>query len=308
MIGGVYFAGLKGAVWALVVIRILNWLLNHLALRHEAKKASVPFSISTCLREYPVLFAFSVPAFLSSTMVGPVRWGANALLVNQPNGYSEMGIFNAAYSFQQFLLFLTLTLGHPLLPMITNELETKNEKLEKVNMLSTWSLGVFSALPLLTFPEIIQTLFGKEFDFLTFNRTFILVILTTSIMIYKQGLARVLQANGLMWWAFSSNIFWATVLLLSAFLLVSFGSIGLAAAILSAYILNILVFIPLYTSRKLVPKGTIISIEAMIIWIVLIIVAVLSWLDISIIIRIICLPIGFIITFMEFKRLYNKRT
>lgn len=303
MVGGVYFAGLKGAVWALVVTRILNWLLNHLALRQEAAQASVPFNISACLREYPILFAFSFPAFLSSAMVGPVRWGVSALLVNQPNGYGEMGIFNAAYSFQQFLLFLAMTLGHPLLPMITNELETKNEKLEKVNILSTWSLGVFAALPLLAFPEFIQAFFGKEFDLVTFSKTFVLVILATSIMIYKQGLARVLQANGLMWWALSSNLVWAILLLVSAFFLVPMGSVGIAFAILVSYMLNTIIFVPLYTRRKLVPKATIISSGSMIIWIVLIVFAILSWLGISIIIRLVSLPAGLIIIFLAFKNL-----
>jgi len=306
MVGGAYLAGLKGAVWALVAIRILNWLLNHIALRNEAKKAKVPFDISGCLKEYPVLFAFSVPAFLSSAMVGPVRWGANALLVNQPNGYGEMGIFNAAYSFQQFLLFFTMTLGRPLLPIVTNELETKNVKLEKVNMLSTWSLGVFTALPLLAFPEVIQSLFGKEFDFIIFNRTFILVILATSVMIYKQGLARVLQANGMMWWALLSNSFWAIVLLVGAFFLVPWGSIGLAYAILVAYILNTIVFIPLYTKRNLVPKSTIVSIEAAVIWMIIFIIAGMSWFGISVIIRAMCLLMGFIINFTVFKRLLTK--
>lgn len=307
IVGGVYFKGLKGAVWALVIVRILNWLLNHLELRHEAHKANIYFSISDCIKEYHILLSFSIPAFFSNAIIGPVRWGVNALLVNNPHGYSEMGILSAAYSFQQFLIFSTATIGRPLLPIISNELETKNEKLEKVNMISTWIIGVILALFLLAFPEIIQSLFGKEFDMIKFNRTFILLILATSVMIYKQGLARVLQANGMMWWALFSNIFWAIILFLCAVPMVALGSIGISGAILIAYVSNILVFIPLYITKGLVPKKTIVSVEALTIWMVLIIFATMSWFFVSIHIRILLFPIAMIIILMDFKKIFIKK-
>ncbi len=199
------------------------------------------------------------------------------------------------------LLFFGMTLGAPLLPMITNELNSKNERLEKVNMLSTWGLGVLLVLPLLAFPEVIQALYGKEFDAITLNRTFILVMLATSVIIYKQGLARVLMANGMMWWALFSNSFWAVALLVGAFFLIPWGAIGLATAIAAAYILNTIVFIPLYTNRKLVPKGTIISFEAAVIWFILLIFAVMSWTGVSIILRAISLPVGFCAIFLSFR-------
>ena len=96
LVGGAYFGGLTGAVWALAINLGVNWLLNHLALRKEARRYNVPLAFRDCSRELSVLWRFSLPAVLAGSMVGPVRWACSALLVNQPDGYGEMGIFTAA--------------------------------------------------------------------------------------------------------------------------------------------------------------------------------------------------------------------
>ena len=118
LVGGAYFGGLTGAVWALTINLGVNWLLNHLALRKEARRHNVPFTFRNCSRECSVLWSFSLPAALSSTLAGPVRWACFAMLVNQPEGYGEMGIFTAALAFQVLLLFVSDMLNAPLLSML----------------------------------------------------------------------------------------------------------------------------------------------------------------------------------------------
>ena len=48
LVGGAYFGGLTGAVWALTINLGFNWLLNHLALRKEAHRYRVPFTFRKC--------------------------------------------------------------------------------------------------------------------------------------------------------------------------------------------------------------------------------------------------------------------
>jgi len=55
-------------------------------------------------------------------MVGPVNWACAAMLVNEPRGYAEMGLFNAANQWFNALLFLPGILGQALLPMLSERI------------------------------------------------------------------------------------------------------------------------------------------------------------------------------------------
>jgi O-antigen/teichoic acid export membrane protein len=280
LVCGAYFGGLTGAVWALAINLCFNWLLNHLALRKEARRYSVPFSFRNWSRELPVLWSFALPATLSGIMVGPANWACRALLTNQPNGYAEMGILTAALVFQGLLIFVSDTLSAPLLSMVSNAGLNISEKLGTVNILSTWILGVIVAIPLLCFPEVVQLAFGSDYATRSFRLTFSLLVFCTSIMLFKAGLARVLVANSLLWWGFFSNVLWAAILICTTFFLVRWGALGLAAALTIAYMLNTVVLLPLYYFRNLVPKGTLLSLESGLIWLILTVLVFLNFTDV----------------------------
>jgi O-antigen/teichoic acid export membrane protein len=303
LVCGAYFGGLTGAVWALVINLCFNWLLNHLALRKEARRYRVPFTFRNCSRELPILWSFALPAVLSGVMVGPANWGCRALLTNQPNGYDEMGILTATLVFQVLLLFVSNMLGAPLLSMVSNAGANISDKLSVVNILSTWILGVIVAIPLLCFPEIAQLVFGSDYATRNFQVTFSLVVFCTSIMTFKQGLARVLAANNLLWWGFYSNTLWAVILIGSTMFLVHLGAPGLAASLTIAYILNTLIMIPLYYMRKLVPRKTLLSIESLIIWAVLVSLVVMNIADVSIKVRGIAFFPSLLIVTVAFRKI-----
>ncbi len=291
LVVGTYFGGLTGAVWALAINLGFNWLLNHLALRREARRHQVPLTLRQCRRESSVLWTFSLPAVLGGIMVGPANWACRALLVNQPGGYDAMGTLTAALVFQTIILFVSGMLSAPLLSMISNAGAEISEKLAAVNMLASWILGVFAAIPLLCFPQLAQLVFGSAYDTHAFRLTLSLVVLCTSIMTFKDGLARVLAANNLLWWGFASNAFWAVLLIGSSAYLVRWGAPGLAASLLIAYVLNTLVLLPLYYRRKLVPRGTLVSRQSTVIWCVLLGLLLLNVLDVSLVVRgIVLLP------------------
>jgi O-antigen/teichoic acid export membrane protein len=226
-----------------------------------------------------------------------------AMLVNQPGGYAEMGIYNAALVFQGIIVFLGAAINAPLLSMVAHEKVSLESRLSKVNILLTWGLGVFVALPLLCFPELAQMLYGQKFSDASFTHTFVIIVFITCTLVYKQGLARVLIASNLLWWSFLSNLIWGSLVLFSAFFLVKWGAVGVAAAYAIAYMLVTIFFIPLYLKLGLVPRKTIISFEATVIWLVVIYLALMSWINVPVIYRTICFLITIILTITSFWRL-----
>ena len=303
LVGGAYIGSLTGTVWALAITLVINWLLNHLALRKEARRYHVPLTFYNCRREISILWRFSLPAVLSSAMVGPIYWVCQALLANQPYGYREMGTLTAALVFQRLLLFVSDTLTSPLLSIISNAGPKISDKLGIVNILSSWILGVVACLPLLCFPEIAKIIFGSAYNTKSFTVTFSIIVFCTSIMTFKAGLARVLIANNLLWWGFFSNALWAFILIVSAIFFVRWGAPGLAASFAIAYIFNTLILVPLYYSRKLVPKGTLLSIESALIWFIIVVLVFLNIANVPLLVRTIAFLPSLILTGIAFTRL-----
>ncbi len=276
LVAGAYFGGLPGAVGGLAVNLCFNWLFNQLALRREAKCYNVPLSFNNCQRERSVLISFSLPVALSSIVVPPAMWGCRALLANQPNGYDELGIFAAAIIFQMPLLFIGGTVSTPLLSMVSNAGESISDKMNAVNILSSWIIGVTAAVPLLCFPEITQVLLGRNFAGYDFKVTFSIVIFYTCITLFLSGLSRTLVARNLLWWGFFSNLFWALVLIPSALFFIQLGAIGLAASFAIAYVLNVVVLLPPLLKKNLVKKEMLFSRNSLLIWFVLFFLVLLN--------------------------------
>ncbi len=42
------------------------------------------------------IWKLSFPTMLSGVMVGPIIWIANIIIINTPDGYGQLGLFNAA--------------------------------------------------------------------------------------------------------------------------------------------------------------------------------------------------------------------
>jgi O-antigen/teichoic acid export membrane protein len=305
LVFGAYFAGLTGVIWALAINLCFNWLINHIALRKEARRYNVPLTFRNFRQELPLIWSFALPAALSGTMVGPANWVSRVLLTDQPNGYAEIGTLTAALVFQGVLLFVGSMMGAPLLSMISNAGVNVSEKLGTFNMLSSWFIGVIIAIPLLCFPELAQLVFGSDYATRSFQITFSLVVFCSAIMMFKEGLARVLAANSLLWWGFLSNTLWAVILISSSAFLVSWGAPGLAASLAIAYIINTVILIPLYHSRNLVPKRTLLSYESLLIWSVLILLLVLNLMDVSLFVRSLFFVPSLLIVTFTFKKVFR---
>src|SRR5262249_16757204 len=95
-VAGVLLWGVKGVVGATVVSSAMGWLLARREARVQCRVQNIKVSYGGSLRECRVLFTFSLPAVLGSLSTAPTLWLANTMLVNQANGYAQLGILNAA--------------------------------------------------------------------------------------------------------------------------------------------------------------------------------------------------------------------
>ncbi len=240
LVSGAYLGGLKGSVWALLINLIINWLLNHIALRREAKKNFIPFTFKNCIYERSILWKFSLPAALGSCLVGPVNWACCAMLVNKPEGYSEMGIFNAANQWFNVLLFLPGMIGSVILPVLSDQLGRNNIKSSIKTLIISVKINLLIVAPLVLIASItspyIMGLYGD--DFINGWPTFVAVMFTALLLAVQRPVGQIISASGRMWTGLSMNGGWALVFIITAYLLTNYGSFGLASARAIAYIVH----------------------------------------------------------------------
>jgi len=239
MVGGVWLWGTTGAVWALVVSMAINWLLNHLALRREAARYAIPFTLVEFTREWPVLLRFALPTFLTSSLVLPAMWACNTMLVNQPRGYAEMGILSAAQQWRFPIIFISGLLTQVGFPVVSERHALGSDGDVRKLLAAMVKMNCAVALPvmliLVCFSKQIMGWYGAEFK--EGSACLIFIVGATCLQAIQSPAITVMQATGYAWHNFLLNLIWCSALLLGSYFGAIYGAKGLAAAQLVAFII-----------------------------------------------------------------------
>lgn len=242
--GGVFLFGLPGGVIGLVATTAFTCLMNAIALRGEMRRAAIPWGYAGCAREKEVLIGFSLPTVLAGVLVNPVNWVCAAILVNQPSGYGEMGIYSAAASWQKAILFLPGCLNAIALPMLSDYFGTERHeqfgKALRYNIILNGGSALAAAFLISLASPFIMVSYGSGFA----EGRLVLIILSFSAVLaaLNSVAGSAIASTGRAWLGFTFNLFWGTSLLTMAYFLVPlYGSTGLALSVLASYTLLTLV-------------------------------------------------------------------
>jgi O-antigen/teichoic acid export membrane protein len=240
LVAGVVLGGVEGAIWGLAGGMAVTVVVGHHLVRIEGIAHRVRIEVDGMLSETRILWTFSLPAVLSGLLVAPVAWGCNALLVNQPNGYSEMGVLNAANQWYAALLFLPGVIGQATLPILADRWASSRRN-EQVSVLSmAVAANAVVAVPLAVVLSIagrwIMALYGAEYT--QHWPVLTITIWTAAITAIEAPLAQALVAGGRMWLACTVNLVWGALTLALTFMFVSYGAVGVASARAGAYLIH----------------------------------------------------------------------
>ena len=241
-VAGVLLWNLRGAVAALVAAAAVGWILNHIAICAECRRNGIAVRWERFWPERTILWKFSLPAVLGGATATPAMWAASSILVNQPHGYAEMGIFSAANQWRNAVAFLPALLSQPLLSMLSNLSVGDSgsfRKLLRANLLLSFGLSLLKAAPIVVRSSWILKAYGG--GFVVGRLVLILLVLATVISSTAAVIGQAIASLGRMWWGFNLNTVWALMLLSCAVLLVPrYGALGLATAFLASYLVHAL--------------------------------------------------------------------
>ena len=254
MVAGTIFFGLRGAVWGMVVGAAGGCLVGHLVVNRECERVGIPIAYRGSWKEQPILWSFSTPAFLSSTIAFPAMWGANALLVNRANGYAEMGIFNAANQWRMGVLFLPTIANQVLLPILSNLYgENDSPRFRKVlgaNVLLVGGVSLAVSLPLVLLSRFIMAAYGPGFA--QGGRVLVALVLSAFFASVPSVLGSAIASVAKMWAGFVVNAIWVGAFAMATFFWINQGAMGLATAYLASYALHA-VIVTIYVLKFMAP-------------------------------------------------------
>jgi O-antigen/teichoic acid export membrane protein len=239
--------GLSGAVVALLICSGAGCCLSQVTLNRVCRQVGLKLPIRGLWREWPILWRFCLPAWLSSAIVGPVIWGASAILVNTSGGYGQMGIFNAANQWRNATLFLPAVLSQPLLPIFADLHRRQPAECRQLMWVSVAAVGLLSAIvavPICIASPWIMALYGNRFR----QSWPVLCILTASTIPAAccGVIGQVIVGCGKLWTGFAMNLLWAVVLISFTLGSKQFGAAGVSASLLISYSVHS-VIVTIYT-------------------------------------------------------------
>jgi O-antigen/teichoic acid export membrane protein len=231
--------GVAGAIAGLTASAAVGLWWAQVALRRELKlhKLSLP-PLKQAWDERRVLWTFAAPSMLSALMVVPVTWATNAMLANHPNGYAELGLFNAANQLKTLIAFVPSLLATALLPVLAGTLGEKGHdafsKAVVTNLHVTWLISLPLAVVTILLGGPLAALFGHSFA--ASAPMISLLMVATFLTVINTPIGTALAGSGRMWIGAFMNLLWGVVLLVTCAVLVPrHGGIGLALSYVIAY-------------------------------------------------------------------------
>jgi len=235
----VYYLDLTGGMLAMILITGVAYVLCNKAfrLKCERKKIQIKLFDPETLRVMPSLFSYSVPAFLSGVMLMPVMWITTAILVNQTDGYSELGLFNAARQWQQFVVLVPTMVSTVMLAIsadtYADESKDRYRQAYSINVKLTWMYALPAAVVVIILATPLNSLFGEKYTAAAALITPLMVASFFSVL--NTVCSTAVTGAGRMWAEVGINLVWAAIMLgFSLWLVPLHGGMGLAHATLLA--------------------------------------------------------------------------
>jgi O-antigen/teichoic acid export membrane protein len=232
----VWLAGLWGMVLALILSAFLGAVLYAWVLRREYKASQVRIHFRGAWQERPILWGFSLPAFLSSLILTPTLWVTNLILVHQPDGYAQLGLVNAATQFRAPIMAASAMVGIVSVSLMS-EIHGKNDparfaRFFNLNLRLNWSLGLALGFGILLLSPWLIKVFGAKFS-LAAPLLSIVICNTAGFRVANSIFGQIFYSSGRMWASFCLLVISSVVGLTAVFILVpKYGGRGLVLAYL----------------------------------------------------------------------------
>lgn len=231
--------GLLGAFAGLILgtglALTLGWAMTSRATRGEG----IATDWSGMRGEWPILRSFSLPSMMSGMVATPVLWFGIWMLSRQPDGITQVALYNAAYQWHGPLVLVPMVLCAASMPVLV-QAWTAGEMRQFRRMyliLSATALGVgmLPALALALLREPIMASYGPEY--LAGQWVLVSLLLAAPFHAVANIGGSTLQSMARAWMVMCTTILWTITFLIALLSFgLKYGAEGMASALALAYV------------------------------------------------------------------------
>jgi len=255
LVGGAWRFGLTGAVGGLVLYGFGGILVYQVSIRRELARRGISVDVRQLQATIPLFWKFSLPLVLAGVAIAPLKWAAEGMLARQ-GGFAGLGLLYAAMVVVTTLFAVVSTLNAPLISLMANlRPDEQSARKQHLTLFGSWYLFLGLGLPLVLVPESLAWLFGPAYASKQFYLVTVLLLVYCGLMLFGQGVTRMIALSGSMWFGFYSNLTEGVSLVGGFYLLLGYGVVGLALAYVGSYVIRLAVIVPMLGRSGVLPRG-----------------------------------------------------
>lgn len=248
LIAGSWFWGLIGAVVAYSISYVWMVGLTTWYMCPVWKKYGLHRVYRGMFAEWRVLLNFSLPAMLLLLLGMPVSWLTRVLLARIPDGYNHLAIVNAVAPWRGLIIFAITTVCSALIPVLSDVIGGGDTKRALRIVWKVFRYNSFAVIPFCLvvslMAPVILSFYGNGFE--SGRMTFVIMVFAAGIGTIYQPMWNYLVGAGMMWTNFTVVFLTAILQVVIAYVLVCYGSLGLACSELAVTIIRLIVLTVLF--------------------------------------------------------------
>lgn len=158
-----YYYKLNGALAALLITQILNYVFNYKLINKNIPKNIIDTKSDKILLKE--IINFSTPVALQESFYYIFDW-VNSILLIKLASYGELGLYSAAMQWNALILFIPSILRNVILANLSeaNKDEVKHSRIIKITLIINVSVTFILAVIVFLFSSLINKLYGISFE------------------------------------------------------------------------------------------------------------------------------------------------
>lgn len=249
---GAHFFSVTGALFGILTYAFLYACLSLFFISKISSGEGINLlSFKNLSSEYDELKNMTIPIFISSIIEAPVFWFTQLILIKNA-GVASNGILNALLQTRNLILIIPGYVGLVILPILSKNIDNQSlykQKFKlalKINIL----ISVVCILPLIIFPKIFLSIYGKGFlgsynyfDSLLCYASIPIIIVAN---LYQQQF--IVKDKG--WLSFTISVVWGSFFLVSTYILCSILKMSVFGYMVALFLTFVLQLILKYIYGK----------------------------------------------------------
>lgn len=236
-----YFWDLNGALFALFITQILNYIFNERLLNAYVKENFKKNELLTDRKTLFDIIRFSLPIALQEAVYSISQWTINILLLRYAT-FGDLGMYTAAMQWNAIILFIPGVLRNVILSHLAdaNNDTFKHNIILKRTLMMTFIVVVLCVLCVYSLSGFISNFYGKSFFGL--NELINVAVFSTIFISLSNVYAQAYMSRGLNWEMFFMRFFRDFGVIFIYFIFVKITSFNFVFVMLYSILINSFIF------------------------------------------------------------------